>query len=1111
MNPTVSDDAHTWPPSVYRRARILRRSSLLALAAASGLVLTGAVAAGGLSSGDIETTAARPAQAGPPPGLRHEYLLSTARYHDERPQIAYNPLSREFLVVWDHQGKIYGQRYTVAGWPMGDVFEVFGARYGGYQSAVAYSPRSNSYLVVWQDNGGEGDQDIRGQFVSALGELIDIRSTPEDESNPASAFTVYEGPGDQIDPELAFDGSSYLVVWSGNRTDDSTDVSGRFVHDEGTVDEGVLPLGHVGTAKYERPAIAFNESTNHYVVVFEYDQNGEAEIRGRRVHTSGNLPGAEFTVSDEPRCSEPYVTSGRGAEVLITWSAQPGASTSLDVYGRLVLADSDDADTGHDLNISESTGHAREATASLTAMGQFLIVWKDSRNYMSSGNDVYGRLLGHDCTPVWGAYAVAVEQGEQSNPAVAIDTTAGVALVAWQNIAIDGIDVHGQRLSVTGSPLGWPFAISADPGAQGIPAVAHNGVDGQFMAVWGDEDDQAIYALRMNADGEPAEEPWPIVEGSRYYDPTVAYSTAKGNYLVVFRNDETATIQARIVYPAGDTVESAHMSVSNAQRPRMAYDDESDTFLVVSQSEGDIDGALVSGIGAPRRNGHVSISAEDGNQTNPAVAHDYDHRAFLVVWEDKQHDQPRNVHGQLVQPDGSLVGERLCIAGCKDDIDHSSPSVAYNPHNHEFLVVYEDRDAGRDSYVRARRLSPSGEKLGSEIDISTEAGPVGQTPAMPLVAYLPTHQSYFVVWTRDEDDPTSYDLIGRWHTGGSAQTFPERFFVRAPGRQLAPSIARDPAGGTVLVAWTDHRRHGGSDVYAKLEEPDTTPPTARFIRRPSTGPVGTTFTFDARPSSDDKTPRGALSVRWDWTSDGNWDTNWAYEKVLTRTIRIPGIYTITLQVRDLATLTDQATESVTVIDATTDEPPIAALTVDEESGLAGRAFRYDASGSTDNETAGADLQFRWDWEDDGAYDTDWGRDQTVTREYTKAGEKTVRVEVMDESGLTDSAAVTVVVQPSNVARLEVTPTSVILVPGRSQVFRALAWDSYGNEIPKPGVIWAVSDAAAGSIEVNGTFTAGTQAGSYPEVVGATCERLVARAGVVVRWPFQVYVPNSVRE
>jgi hypothetical protein len=94
--------------------------------------------------------------------------------------------------------------------------------------------------------------------------------------------------------------------------------------------------------------------------------------------------------------------------------------------------------------------------------------------------------------------------------------------------------------------------------------------------------------------------------------------------------------------------------------------------------------------------------------------------------------------------------------------------------------------------------------------------------------------------------------------------------------------------------------------------PPNTPPTAEFTVTPPTGDTNAVYSFDASYCSDAEDPIQALEVRWDWTSDGVFDTGWGASKIATHVYAMPGECTVTLEVRDTGGLTADASHSVVV-------------------------------------------------------------------------------------------------------------------------------------------------------------------------------------------------------
>src|SRR5207245_9073729 len=91
-------------------------------------------------------------------------------------------------------------------------------------------------------------------------------------------------------------------------------------------------------------------------------------------------------------------------------------------------------------------------------------------------------------------------------------------------------------------------------------------------------------------------------------------------------------------------------------------------------------------------------------------------------------------------------------------------------------------------------------------------------------------------------------------------------------------------------------------------------PTARFVHSPSMPYVNTTVTFDASSSSDSD-PNATLQARWDWESDGTWDTSLSSSLIAQYAFAAAGSYTVTLQIQDSLGFSVTATQGIAVLDS----------------------------------------------------------------------------------------------------------------------------------------------------------------------------------------------------
>lgn len=103
----------------------------------------------------------------------------------------------------------------------------------------------------------------------------------------------------------------------------------------------------------------------------------------------------------------------------------------------------------------------------------------------------------------------------------------------------------------------------------------------------------------------------------------------------------------------------------------------------------------------------------------------------------------------------------------------------------------------------------------------------------------------------------------------------------------------------------------------------------------------------------------------------------------------------------------------------------AALSVGPARGTIITDFRFNAGGSTG--ASGDPLSYRWDWQGDGVWDTDWSAAATATHRFAAGDTFTVRVEVRD-GAVTDTADAQAILDTRHGQLVESMPISGPSVP-----------------------------------------------------------------------------------
>jgi hypothetical protein len=241
-----------------------------------------------------------------------------------------------------------------------------------------------------------------------------------------------------------------------------------------------------------------------------------------------------------------------------------------------------------------------------------------------------------------------------------------------------------------------------------------------------------------------------------------------------------------------------------------------------------------------------------------------------------------------------------------------------------------------------------------------------------------------------------FDGDGVWDTTWDNPTNPpSRYVYSTPGDYQAKLEVKDTDGLTDVKIKTVHVGDPGGN----------TPPTASCTATPPSGPPGTVFTFSADASTDGEDSVSALQVKWDKYGTFDFrDQTWRpATQPITFTYDANGIHEVDLILMDSGYLMDDANCQVEVVPPGGNTPPTASLAVNPASGTITTTFTLDVTGSTDGEDNIADMTVRFDWTDDGVYDTTFlNASQLWTHTFNSVwGRITVRAQIQDSGGLTD--------------------------------------------------------------------------------------------------------------
>ncbi|WP_163999301.1 Ig-like domain-containing protein [Pyxidicoccus caerfyrddinensis] len=416
------------------------------------------------------------------------FAISTESQSQETPSVASN--GTDYLIVWEDArlndaGDIFGARVTSTGAVVDASGFAISTIYNG-QTRPSVAFNGTDFYVAWQD--ARSSLDIYGARVTTTGEVLD-----------SSGVVLSTAANGQSFPEVASNGTDYLVVWSGHRQqDNSAAIFGVRVSGSGEVlDASGLEISPAGNHLFHKVA----SNGTDYLVVWEDVTEIESRVMGARITGGGVILDAQGLVLSAPtvRSSSAPSVASNGTDYLVVWNTRPGETSLSTISGTRVTS------AGAVLDASRLTISGPPALVDAPAVASngtdYLVVWQDYRN---DNSDIYGaRVTSAGAVLEASGFVITTAVDTQRDPAVASNGTD--YFVAWGDFRRSSAsDVYGARVSREGAVLDPSgVAISTAARYQQFPSVASLGAE--YVVVWQDHSvstpNPNIYGARVTNAG----------------------------------------------------------------------------------------------------------------------------------------------------------------------------------------------------------------------------------------------------------------------------------------------------------------------------------------------------------------------------------------------------------------------------------------------------------------------------------------------------------------------------------------------------------------------------------------------------------------------------------
>lgn len=572
--------------------------------------------------------------------------ISTAAGDQSFPAVAFG--DSVFLVVWqDERGSysdIYGARVSSSGEVL-DPADIAISTAPEDQCCPAVAYDGASFGVVWQDERG-ASCDIYGARVSEAGVV----------QEPAG-IAVSSATDDQRSPRVAAGDTHLLVVWQDGRSGERDEVYAARLARTGEV---LDPLGAaVSSSPYGGccPAVAF-DGTSFAVVWQDWRWGESGDIYAARVSEAGTvLDPSGIAVSRAESDQDAPSVARAGFGVFAVW--QDGRSgSSCDIYAARLNAEGVVQDTSGIMLTAVVNEQWFPAVASDGS--DFFVVWQDARG---RGYDIYGARVtqaGIVLDPA--GICVCGTASLQHDPALAFDGEN--YLVVWEDSRTGGRnDIYGTRVTKAGVVLDMPgIAICTAPSDQWEPVAVFG--DSTFLVVWHEYRNgpgSDIYGARVTKTGtvlDPSGIPICIAARPQRYAAAAFDGT---NYLVVWQHEgENYDIHGTRVTTGGRVLDPSGFAVCTAddeQRYPVVAFDGTNYFVAWSDrrngSSYGIYGARVDKMGAVLDSAGIVLCSTDCDPWYPAL--EFDGAGHLAVWTHRRTGSPSDICGARVTLGGSVI------------------------------------------------------------------------------------------------------------------------------------------------------------------------------------------------------------------------------------------------------------------------------------------------------------------------------------------------------------------------------------------------------------------------------------------------------------------------
>jgi len=696
----------------------------------------------------------------------------------------------------------------------------------GDQTHVAFARGAGATLMVWEDTRAAlaGTQDSHGYdgVTTRIKDVYAARIDDAGHSIDALPIRVTTGAFSQTVPKVAWNGQSWLVVWTSRTAGPSFSTQGVYgtrISATGQIlDDPPIVIRDTPGFDEREPVVA-SDGNNWAVIWFSNIAFGTDGVQGCLVDSAGttDAPRTFFQTAGGVNYYVPFnfeLAWAGGRYLLVSEHYSPGPFDQ-NILGQLF--DPGLTKIGSEFPIATHTPWNQGHAAIASNGAGFFVTWNDDQ--------LPSQVRG---SPVSATGVVAVPDGTVfESPPADVNSAAGWDgvnwIAAWTKDGPGSTLLRVARVSAAGAMLpGSPFTLSAGSWSKYDPAVGT--LNGGAVVGWSDErnvhflfsnsppgmDTADLYGAVVDVSGGAAPDLPLQLSPPAQTRPDLAGSAASG-YLVTFLSETAgaASVMAQRVNADGVPIDPQPIVVATGTRlirnPAVAFDG---TRWLVTWSELSLNGAPGFANVFARRVGANGIPIDaapilvmpGGSPDVAAVG-----GVFLVVsTTNPSHFQ--SIQGARVRGgDGAVLDATPIFVGSYFSVDPSVTAFA-----DRWLVAWQEHPTHDDpnARIQANFVLANGTPL-AEFQVSTSGRAPSATSGGPI-ALVAWNGGSDVHARRIQSDGTLLDSSAGLVVSGAVNT------------QFSPESGWD--GSKWFVAWNDYRAHtnlldgGVGDLYGARVE-----------------------------------------------------------------------------------------------------------------------------------------------------------------------------------------------------------------------------------------------------------------------------------------------------